>query len=206
MKADRFSLAAGDTKAGMGGNGCMLHESPDHLLAICPSKDKVHTFDMKTASWSAKATPGFAGLTSVYSRMTYVNSKKFFLVLAASGGEDKDCVNQTMAYDPAAGTWKDLAPKEQPPSRGCKYGLVYDKKNDVAILMGGGTGWNKGWRNDMWAYIVKENRWEKISPVPVGEGTKVPVFTDNMPSGYDERHNAVIFTEGNVPWAYRYKK
>lgn len=206
MKTDRFSLVTGDTKAGMGGNGCMLQESPDYLVAICPSKDKVHTFDMKTASWSAKATPGFIGLTSVYSRMAYVNSKKFFLVLAASGGEDKDLVNQTMAYDPASGTWKDLAPKEMPPSRGCKYGLVYDKKNDVVLLMGGGTGWNKGWRNDMWAYIVKENRWEKVTPALTGGAKAVPEFTDNMPSGYDERHNAVIFTQNNMPWAYRYKR
>jgi len=206
LKTDRFSVVPGNLKAGMGGNGCMLEEDPDHLVAICPSKDKAHTFDMKTASWSAKNTPGFAGLASVYSRMAYVKSKKVFLVLDATGGEKDECVNRTMAYDPAAGTWTDLAPKEQPPSRGCKFGLVYDSKNDVAILLGGGTGWNKGWRNDLWAYVVKENRWEKINPVLAGGAKQLPAFTDNMPSGYDERHNAVIFTEGNSPWAYRYKK
>jgi hypothetical protein len=111
-----------------------------------------------------------------------------------------------LTYDPAAGTWTDLAPKEQPSSRGCKFGLVYDSRNDVAILTGGGTGWNKGWRNDLWAYVVKENRWEKLNPVLAGGAKGLPAFTDNMPSGYDERHNAVIFTEGNSPWAYRYKK
>lgn len=206
VKTDRFTAVPGDTKAGMGGNGCMLEEDTDRGLAICPSKDKVHTFDMKSASWSAKATPGFGGLASVYSRMCYLKSKKVYLVLEATGGEKDACANRTMAYDPAAGTWTDLAPKEMPPSRGCKYGLVYDSKNDVALLLGGGTGWNKGWRNDVWAYVVKENRWEKITPVLSGGAKNAPAFTDNMPSGYDERHNAVIFLEGNSPWAYRYKK
>jgi hypothetical protein len=205
LKADRFLVVPGDTKAGMGGNGCLLHGDPDHLVAICPSKDKVHSFDMKTASWSAKNTPGFAGLISGYCRMTYLKSKKVFLVFESAGANDK-MVNRTMAYDPAAGAWADLAPKEMPTSRGCKFGLVYDSKNDVVLLMGGGTGWNTGWRNDMWVYAVKENRWEKVTPALAGGAKSLPAFTDNMPSGYDERHNAVIFTEGNQPWAYRYKK
>jgi hypothetical protein len=33
-----------------------------------------------------------------------------------------------------------------------------------------------------------------------------PKFQDNMPSAYDARHKAVNFTDGNVSWAYRYKK
>ena len=201
-------MVPGDIKAGMGGNGCMLEEDPDHLVAICPSKDKVHTFDMKTASWSAKAATGYTSRGEVYWRMAYIRSKKVFLVLEATAAEKEDSVtsNRTMAYDPAAGTWTDLAPKEMPPPRGCKYGLVYDSKNDVAFLLGGGTGWNKGWRGDMWAYVVKDNRWEKVTPTLAGGAKNLPAFNDNMPSGYDERHNAVIFLEGNSPWAYRYKK
>jgi hypothetical protein len=206
LKTDRFSVVSGNLKTGMGSNGCMLEEDPDLLVAICPLKDKVHTFDMKTASWSAKAAKGYASNGEVYWRMAYIRSKKIFLVLEANGEPNKTTANRTMAYDPAAGTWTDLAPKEHPSPRGCKYGLVYDSKNDVALLLGGGTGWNAGWRCDMWAYVVKDNRWEKISPVLAGGAKAPPAFNDNMPSGYDERHNAVIFLEGNSPWAYRYKK
>jgi hypothetical protein len=47
---------------------------------------------------------------------------------------------------------------------------------------------------DGWVYHVKENRWEKLTPKPAGKG-KAPQFLDNRPSGYDERHNAVVFTD-----------
>lgn len=58
----------------------------------------------------------------------------------------------------------------------------------MVLLLGGGESWNQGWRR------------EKLAP------KEAPQFLDNMPSGYDERHNAIIFTDNNVPWAYRYKK
>ncbi|MBY0526111.1 MAG: hypothetical protein K2R98_22140 [Gemmataceae bacterium] len=65
--------------------------------------------------------------------------------------------------------------------------------------------WNEGWRNDLWAYHVQDNRWEKLSPklVDTKEG---PRFLDNMPSAYDERHNAIVFTDNNRAWAYRFKQ
>ena len=67
----------------------------------------------------------------------------------------------------------------------------------VVLLLGGGVSWNEGWRNDLWAYHVGANRREKLTPQVVG-GKEAPKFQDNMPSAYDERHNAVIFTDGNV--------
>ena len=73
------------------------------------------------------------------------------------------------------------------------------------LLLGGSVSWNTDWRNDLWAYSFAANRWDKLSPQVVGGGSP-PAFTDNMPAAWDERHEAVIFTDGNSPWAYRYKR
>ncbi len=201
-RADKFTLVPGGGT--FPGHNTGLEEDPDHLVAaVTVDKDKTHVFDIKAQAWNVKDTPGAPGGPE-YRHMPYITTKKFFLALS-SVTDKEDTPNRTMSFDPATNTWTDLKAQGQPPTRNHKYGLVYDSKNDVAILLGGGTHWNGGNPNDMWAYIVKENRWEKITP-KLPADFKMPPLTDNMPSGYDVRHNAIIFLENNVPYAYRYKK
>jgi galactose oxidase-like protein len=191
--------------------GCVLQYSPDHDIAILPDKGKTWHFNVATATWSARITPNSPGRPYVYQRMAYVKSKKVFLVLGMKGaapkkGEKDSRVNGTFAYDPAAGKWTDLEARNQPPFRSSKYGFTYDSRNDVAILVGGQRGWNKGAHKDLWVYHVKKNQWEQMKPKPADGLKKLPVFDYTLPTAYDSRHNAVIFCCRNRPYAYRYKK
>jgi N-acetylneuraminic acid mutarotase len=185
--------------------GCLLAFDPDHNLIVLPHKDRTWVFDTQKGGWAVKPTPDSPGKQYEYTRQVYVKSKKVFLTLARVEKEKGKPENRLFSYDPAANKWTDLNTQEMPPFRGSKFGLVYDSKNDVVLLLGGGVSWNEGWRNDLWVYHVGANRWEKLTPKVVG-AKEGPKFLDNMPSAYDERHNAVIFTDGNVPWAYRYKR
>jgi len=196
--------------------GCLVQYSPDHNMAFFYRTNVAWIFDGKLAEWNKKDTKG--GPTTggqVYNRMAYVKSKKLFLVLGISGqpaDPKKDIpdtlANQTFTFDPSTLTWKDLKPENQPPPRQSKFGLAYDSKNDVVLLVGGGTGWNAGLRKDMWIYHVKENKWEEVKPTPT-DGLKSAVsFDDGMQCDYDSRHNAFIIAGngGYGVYAYRYKK
>jgi len=185
--------------------GCLLTYDADHHLIVLPYKERTWVFDTQKGGWSIRPSPDSPGKQYEYTRQVYLKSKKVFLTLAKVEKEKGKPENRTYAYDPVANKWTDLNAKDQPPFRGSKFGLVYDSKNNVVLLLGGGESWNQGWRNDLWVYHVADNRWEKLTPKLVG-AKEGPRFLDNMPSAYDERHNAIIFTDNNVPWAYRYKK
>lgn len=210
---DQFELAKQPWPEGLGNPGCLVQFASESGLAFYYQMNKAWLFNNKTASWSMKPnTGGPEGGGYVYQRIAYIKSKKIFLVLSVKGQPADPKKNQldtqennTYSYDPATNTWTDLKPANQPPFRASKFGLAYDSKNDVVLLVGGGTGWNAGPRNDMWVYIVKENRWEEVKPQLAGDLKAVPVFPDGMHCDYDHRHNAFILAHQGI-FAYRYKK
>lgn len=202
--ADRFQILGGASAPGMENPGCNVAFGPEANVAIWPGDGVTWVFDGTSGTWASKASPGSPGKPYVYERIAWIKSKQAFLALGITGAAPSQA-NTTMLYDPKTNTWTDLKAQNQPPFRASKFGLVYDSKNDVAILLGGSVSWNTDWRGDLWAYSFAQNRWEKLTPTVVGGGA-MPALTDNMPSAYDERHNAVVFTEGNQPWAYRYRK
>jgi hypothetical protein len=113
---------------------------------------------------------------------------------------------KTFAYDAGANTWTDLKPPQNPPFRSSKYGLCYDAKNDVVLLIGGEIGWNGPPCRDIWVYDVKKNTWEKLVP-QLGSGVKNgPDLRETLMTGYDPRHNVVLFRAAGEMWAYRFKK
>ncbi len=113
---------------------------------------------------------------------------------------------RTCLYDPSTNTWTDLKPPKSPPFRTSKYGLVYDSKNDVVILVGGDIDWNGPSCNDMWAYSVAKNTWTRIEPQYAAESKERVKFMEAMMADYDSRHNVVIFRSARTIWAYRYRK
>lgn len=206
---DRFS------KLGPGSEptvNCNVAFGPSVGLAVYPDQvtqagqvvKRTWVFDSTTATWTVSADPTSPGVPYAYQRMTWDSQRQRFLSLGLAGSADAGLRNLTMAYDPATRRWTDLQPANQPPYRSSKFGLVYDSRNDVVILLGGSVSWNTDWWNDLWVYLPNENRWERQQPT-VLDGGSSPAFTDNMPAGYDPRSNAVIFTDNNEPWAYRYR-
>ncbi|MGC4120234.1 MAG: hypothetical protein QM765_37760 [Myxococcales bacterium] len=204
ISTDRFELLGDGLPSEMGNPGCNVAFGPEAGVGIWPDDGKTWVFDSASASWTAKDSPTSPGKAYTYTRIAWLKSRKVFFALGGTGNGGGGA-NTTVTYDPATNTWTDLQAQNQPPFRASKYGLVHDSKNDVVLLMGGSVSWNADWRNDLWAYSFATNRWEKLTPQVAGGG-KGTDLTDNMPSAYDERHNAVIFTDSNYPWAYRYKK
>lgn len=200
----------------LGNPGCFVQYSPDHDLAFYFRTNIAWMFNGKTPEWNKKpTTSGPAANGQVYGRIAYIKSKKLFFVLGISGqiaDAKKDIpdtlANQTYTFDPVTLAWNDLKAENQPPARQSKFGLAYDSKNDVILLIGGGTSWNFGLRKDMWIYHVKENKWEEIKPTPTDGLKEVIQFDDGMQCDYDSRHNAflIVGNSGNGVFAYRYKK
>jgi hypothetical protein len=118
----------------------------------------------------------------------------------------KEYTMATYLYEPAANSWTNLKPAKNPPYRNCKYGLTYDSKNDVVILVGGSIGWNGAECKDMWVYDVKKNEWSKLEPQYGADTKDKIVFQENLMADYDCRHNVIVFKSSGTFWAYRYKK
>jgi hypothetical protein len=129
----------------------------------------------------------------------------------ASGGFDEFSF-QTWAYDPDANKWTDLKPSNSPdPEYRLLFGLAYDSKNKVAILMGGrsfafGSFQKKEvdpYLDDIWVFDSTKNSWSKMDYA----GPRFRTYHDGCQAmAYDPTNNVVIFTNIRSRIAYRYKK
>ena len=113
---------------------------------------------------------------------------------------------KTYFYDPATNIWKDLNLPLNPPYRNCKYGLTYDEKNDVAILVGGQISWNGPSCNDIWVFDVKKTEWRKMEPQYMPNEKEKLMLGESLMADYDNRHGVVVLRSNTGFWAYRYKK
>jgi len=199
--ADRFELLGDGQPVGYPNNSCAVSFSPSLGVGMIPGEAQTWEFDAATALWTAQPTPELPDTTYGYTRVAWASAHGQFIALRNVGTAEAP-QNATFAYDPSTHHWADLAAANQPPFRGSKFGLVYDSVHDLLVLLGGSVSWNTDWRNDLWLYSFATNAWTQPTPQVVGGG-EPPAFTDNMPSGFDERHGVVVFTEGNRPWAYR---
>ena len=88
------------------------------------------------------------------------------LILFGGEGCNNACVlNETWAYDPTNGTWRDMAPAVHPAAR-YFTAMAYDPTVDRMILFGGhvpaGFPFSGG---DTWAYDYRNNTWTDLNPV-----------------------------------------
>lgn len=170
--------------------GCVMNYDPDHDISVAPATGKIYVFHCNTAQWETRTVAGGPGALGAYARTVYASVPKVFLCI--KGG-------RTWSYDPALNLWTDLAAVNQPPDRGCKYGLAYDPLNNVMLLVGGQLTYGSGPFYDMWIYQVANNTWENVTQS--GPGNEM------MLTAYDARHQ--VFLMGSplsTLYAYRYKK
>ena len=199
LSSDRFSPHVMAESAPQ--PGCNLGFSDDLGISILPDDTSTWHFDPTVPSWQRIPTTQAPPRPYTYQRIAWVRSIHAFVMLTTA---EDGASNRTFAYDPTTRQWRDLNSTNQPPFRTSKYGLVYDTRNDVVLLFGGGVSWNAGWRHDVWAYLPTENRWQELT-LPAQSGL-VPVVEDAMHSAYDERYNAVFLALGTDVWAYRYRE
>lgn len=170
--------------------GTAMSYDPDHDISVVPASGKIYVFHPGTAQWEIRTVTGGPGRLGTYVRTVYASVPKVFICIMDS---------TTWAYDPAQNKWTDLNAANQPPSRGCKYGLAYDSRNNVVLMVGGMVSYGVGPFNDMWIYRVSDNTWENVTQS--GTGSEIMLTT------YDARHN--VFLLGgpfSTLYAYRYKK
>jgi len=115
---------------------------------------------------------------------------------------------ETWSYDPAAGTWEQRHPAQQPESTADnpRFGapFTYDSESDRLILFAGGSPWHM--YSDTWAYDYNTDTWELMSPA------SSPSPRGMYATAYDTESDRVLLwggftgTDQNdvAMWAYDY--
>ncbi|MCK6472589.1 MAG: hypothetical protein L6R28_12665 [Planctomycetes bacterium] len=118
-----------------------------------------------------------------YTYACYVDTLKAMFVIES----DKDSA-KTLAYDAAAGAWKDLAPKGEAPTGVGRPATAYDPETDAVLLAGEGK---------TLIYTVKENAWKLLAADP-----PAPKIAECVV--YDTRHK-VFLALADAVYAFKYK-
>ena len=82
--------------------------------------------------------------------------------LIVFGGQAAGVFSDTWAFDPATGTWQQLAGDNAGPSRRYGHSGIYDAARDRLVISHGFT--SAGRFDDTWAFDLKANAWRNISP------------------------------------------
>ncbi|MBL8028832.1 MAG: T9SS type A sorting domain-containing protein [Fibrobacteres bacterium] len=211
---DSFTAFPSEQPSPTGNMGTFLCYDSIHDITILPDSGKTYVFHFETGIWETRITAVSPGTmnnmkTSYYYRSAFMtNVGKFITLKNKITGTDS--VMETWTYDPAANLWENVNSTVRPTYRGCNYGLAYDSKNGVVLLVAGQKSWNSTPVNDMWIYHPVEKTWEEMKPPAVAGFPIANGFA--LTTAYDSRHNAFIMTAG--PWtgshypvmAYRYKR
>jgi hypothetical protein len=145
----------------------------DHGLAFDPATDLVYlfggqsdftalndlwTFDAATATWTEIEASGDLPPPR-FTPITFFDTTRNALVV--STGQGDSFLNDTWAFDPTVGTWRELgATSEDRPAR--RYGAAgaFDTAGDRFIVTHGFT--FRGRFDDTWTFSLEEERWTKL--------------------------------------------
>lgn len=205
---------------------------PLHDLLIMPRGKTTWVCDPTTRQWTARDTPEGPTGPGHYASMVFDTAAKRLVYPAAEptgrmvktadhppstdrtfwkskAGTWYECAFTTWTYDPEKNHWEQLPLPENArrPSPRWRFGLAYDTKNQVVLLIGGSTDtWDSDekYYNDVWKLDVRTGRWTEMKP----QGERPTVSARECRScAYDPIHNVVFFLNGRGPlWAYRYQK
>lgn len=205
---------------------------PLHDLLIMPRGKTTWVYDPTANRWEGRKTPEGPVGPGHYASMVFdVSAKRLvYPAMEPTGRTAKaeqrppatdrtfwkhkgdiyhECTFATWTYDPATNRWEKLPlPEDAPrPSPRWRFGLAYDSKNEVVILVGGSTDtWDRDEKNynDVWVLETKTGRWTKMDP----PGKQPPVqVRECRHCAYDSHHNVVLFLNNRGPlWAYQYRK
>jgi len=200
-----------------------------HDLLLMPWGDVTRVYDPAKNAWEDRKTPDGPVKPGHYASMAFdANAKMLVFPRAARTGKTAEKLEagmnpslwrpsekgyheyefQTWTYDPEKNQWSNRKPDRTPePGYRNRFGLAYDAKNQVVILIGGSSDtWDSREENlnDVWIYETARNTWTKMTPA----GSKPTVRSrECRHCAYDPVHNVVLFHNANGPlWAYRYKK
>jgi N-acetylneuraminic acid mutarotase len=174
-------------------------------------------YDFTAGTWTAAGAAGTGPAARQGHSLVYDPVSKKMILFGGYDGSTE--YNDTWAYDPAAGTWKDLKPEGNPPAARDSQALAYDSDDKVMVLFGG---WSTTTQyNDTWAYDPADNSWNAIQTTGVvpaaralsqmvydpsikrlvlfGGGTSSATFNDLWLFDYSGRSWAPGATTGDTP-------
>ncbi|MBI4602517.1 MAG: amidohydrolase family protein [Planctomycetes bacterium] len=208
-KADRFTRAhsTGRPPGGDEAGGDVLVYDPLHDLVIVPRGDTTWVYGPGENAWEERKTPGGPPRPGHYASMVFDAAARR-LVYPVS--DRVAGTFTTWTYDPESNRWERLAERhgEPRPSPRWRFGLAYDSRNAVVVLIGGSTDtWDEKeeYFNDVWVLETSRGTWRKMDPgPPLPEGRNA--WRDCRHCAYDEADNAVLWMPpyGDL-WAYRYR-
>jgi hypothetical protein len=231
-KTNAFTQAnsKGRPRGGDDSGGDVFAYDPIHDLIVMPRGPSTWVYQPGVGSWEERKTPDAPPGPGHYGSITFdVAARRLVYPVNLPTGktaderpEDTDTTYwrhsdrtkkfheyafQTWTYDPAEHVWANLRPPQQPPPRG-RFGLAYDSKNKVVILIGGSTDtWDDHERyfNDVWVLTTGHATWTKMNPPPpLPKGHEA--WRDCRQCAYDELDNVALWQPPNGHlWAYRYK-
>ncbi|MBL8025107.1 MAG: T9SS type A sorting domain-containing protein, partial [Fibrobacteres bacterium] len=200
---DVFGYTNVSSAVSVGNVGCRLAYDPVNDVAVMPDSINTYVYDFSTNRWTSRAG-GVGKSTYVYHRTVFVNSigKMLYLKPTISG---TDSFMAVCLYDYTNNQWIEQSRVPGPAYRWCKFGLAYDSINDIVLMVAGQLTWGGKAFSDMWAYHPSENRWEALSPAPIGG--KKPT-SEILCTVYNPKDNVFVMScnEIGTLFAYRYKK
>jgi N-acetylneuraminic acid mutarotase len=121
-------------------------------------------YDLTANVWTAVSRAGPAPAARQGHSLVYDPGSKNMILFGGFSGRAQ--YNDTWAYDPATGTWKDLDPEGSLPAARDSQALAYDPDDKVMILFGG---WSTTVQyDDTWAYDPTKNSWTALKTTGVG--------------------------------------
>jgi len=120
--------------------------------------DDTWAYDLTANSWTAVRSGGVAPAARQGHSLVYDPVSKKMILFGGFNGRVE--YNDTWAYDPALGTWKNLAPQGSLPDARDSQTMAYDPDDKVVLLFGG---WSSTVQyGDTWAYDPAQNTWTVI--------------------------------------------
>jgi len=143
------------------------------------------TYTPSTNAWkemNPKKTPSPWG----FGEMVYDPKKKVAFLF---GGCDETgrLLDESWTYDAGIDVWTELERTNAPTPR-TSPAMVYDDKNNLIVLFGGGDAW--GYCNDTWTYNSSTNSWTEMRPI------SAPSPRNGHSMAYDSINGVVILFGG----------
>jgi N-acetylneuraminic acid mutarotase len=118
-------------------------------------------YDSTSNTWNELSPSGDVPPPRAYHSMVYDSQEDKAILFGGLDGTGL-YLNDTWAYDPAAGSWDMLDPAGDLPSKRSLHTMVYDVAGGRAILFGGAT-LNASFR-ETWAYNPADDSWTELNP------------------------------------------
>lgn len=70
------------------------------------------------------------------------------------------------SYDPEQASWRELSPAGPRPTAKQRHVAAWSPVHRAMLVYGGSSDGDCFYQNDLWAFVPRQNRWKRLSPLP----------------------------------------